>query len=348
MRVVQQLDEALWRQYVEENPLGNIFHTPEMYRVFAQTKGYRPALWATLSDSGEPLALMLPVRISLMNGPVRRFVSRAVAYGSVLCNADAAGHEALACLLQTYRAAVGRSILFTELRNLVNLASVQPTLRAHGFVYEDHLNYLIDLEQPKERIWQKVSRRTRSYIRAGQRRDELCIREVDSQASLRQAYDLLRKTYANARVPLADISLFRGIFDVLRPRRMARISLVYWQDVPIATSFDLLYKGVVYYWYGGMDRAFGSLHASELLRWHVIEWAIDNGYRVFDFGGAGRPDEAYSVRDFKAKFGGDLVNLGRSAYVHSPGLLNLSKRGYAVYRRFLAAANRSVEAQSPV
>jgi serine/alanine adding enzyme len=63
-----------------------------------------------------------------------------------------------------------------------------------------------------------------------------------------------------------------------------------------------------------------------------LEWGVENGYRVYDFGGAGKPDEEYGVRDFKAKFGGKLVCYGRNVYVHSQVRLELSKLGYTIYR----------------
>ncbi|MDH4208252.1 MAG: hypothetical protein OEV76_05210, partial [Anaerolineae bacterium] len=55
--------------------------------------------------------------------------------------------------------------------------------------------------------------------------------------------------------------------------------------------------------------------------------------RVYDFGGAGKADEEYGVRDFKAKFGGDLVCYGRNTCVHAPFRLAMSKLGYEGYRR---------------
>jgi lipid II:glycine glycyltransferase (peptidoglycan interpeptide bridge formation enzyme) len=70
--------------------------------------------------------------------------------------------------------------------------------------------------------------------------------------------------------------------------------------------------------------------------WHLLEWGANSEqYRVYDFGGAGKPDEEYGVRDFKAKFGGDLVNFGRNIFVHQPSLLKVSKLGYELYQRFL-------------
>jgi len=54
---------------------------------------------------------------------------------------------------------------------------------------------------------------------------------------------------------------------------------------------------------------------------------------VYDFGGAGKPDEPYGVRDFKAKFGGKLINYSRNTSSHSPRWLAVSKVGYQIYRK---------------
>lgn len=64
------------------------------------------------------------------------------------------------------------------------------------------------------------------------------------------------------------------------------------------------------------------------------EMGVGNGYRLYDFG-TGRPDVEYGVRDFKAKFGGELVCYGRNTCVHAPRLLWLSERGYRLVRRWL-------------
>jgi len=38
--------------------------------------------------------------------------------------------------------------------------------------------------------------------------------------------------------------------------------------------------------------------------------------------GAGKPSEKYGVRDFKAKFGGNLVNFGRNTWIPSEMIFN--------------------------
>ncbi len=78
------LPENVWRSFVDDNPLGNIFHTPEMYKVFSKTKGHFPELWAAVDEGGLPLALLLPVKISVFDGWLRQLTTRAVVFGSVL------------------------------------------------------------------------------------------------------------------------------------------------------------------------------------------------------------------------------------------------------------------------
>ncbi len=336
--IVRTLPEQEWRSFVEEHPTGNVFHTPEMFQVFGRTKGHQPELWVAAKD-GRALALLLPVQITLMSRLLRPFTTRAVAYGSVLCTPGAEGQEALALLLQTYTQEVNGAPLFTELRNLSNIETVQPILREHGFVYEDHLNYLVDLGRPPEAVFQSIGRRTRKNLRRALRRGEVVIREVNQREQVTLCYELLRRTYASAKVPLADRSLFEAAFDILHPRGMVKFLLARVGDVYIAGSVELVYKDTIYGWYGGMDRSYSRYMPNELLMWHILKWGAESGCKVYDFGGAGRPDEEYGVRDFKAKFGGQLVCYGRNTFIHAPTRLAISEVGYQIYRNLNGIIN---------
>lgn len=335
MNVVRQLEEKRWREFVDSHEQGNIFHTPDMFDVFSRAKGYRPTLWAVVSDDERILALLLPVQITVLGQLLRRLSTRSVVFGSVLDVNGEEGAEALKLLLQTYvRQANGES-LFTELRNLSDMDSDQPTLRENGFGYEDHLNFLINLARSPEQILNSIGPRTRKVIRRGLRAANVVVEEITEIQDVGACYDLLKKTYDTANVPLADPSLFRAAFELLHPRGMIRFTLARIGTTPVATSVELLYKGTMYGWYGGVDRSYGEYAPNEILTWHILEWGAQNGYEVYDFGGAGKPNENYGVRDFKAKFGGDLVNFGRNIYVHGPKLLKLSQVGYQLLRRFL-------------
>lgn len=335
MRIVQSLHEEVWRQFLNEQPGANIFHTPEIFQVFAQAKNHRPTLWATVDDDEKPLALFLPIHVALLNGPLHRFTTRAIAYGSILCVPGLVGQKALALLLQTYKQATRHTALFSELRNHYDLSDWQATLNEYGFIYEDHLNYLINLNLTADQVFQNIGQRTRKKIRKGLKDGLIQISEISELVELDQWYDTLQKTYHYARVPLVDRSIFVAAFKELFPKGMVKFLLAKVEGSIAACSVELLYKDTIYGWYGGTDRAYSMYNPNEMLMWYILEWGATHRYRVYDFGGAGKPNENYGVRDFKAKFGGDLVNFGRNIYVHHTTTLKLSKRLYELYQRLL-------------
>ncbi|HNT76268.1 MAG TPA: GNAT family N-acetyltransferase [Anaerolineae bacterium] len=333
--IVTDVDHRAWRQFVERTPDGNVFHSPEMAQVFARTQGYQPATWAAVDRRGEILALLPIVQVTLHDGLLRRLTSRAIAYGGVLWQPGDAGLAALEGLLRAYTRATGAQVLFIELRNLSSLGSAQQIVQDCGFVYEDHLDYLIDLTQPVEALLQSLGARTRKHIRQALKRQDIVIEECASLDQVRECCRLIEKSYAAAHTPLVDHSLFEAAFELLYPHGMVKFLLARLGTQPVAASVELPYKDTIYGWYSGVDREYAAYTPNEVLMWHILQWGAEHGYRVYDFGGAGRPEQAYRVRDFKAKFGGRLVCFGRNRYVRAPGLLHLSSFGYQLLRQWL-------------
>jgi serine/alanine adding enzyme len=334
MRVVNQLDRKVWQQFVDHNPQSNIFHTPEMFRVFTQTDNYQAGLWATIGHDGDILALFSPVQITVLGGLLRHVTTRAVAYGGILCASGTDGQAGLAMLLDAYKQAVRGNVLFTELRNLADVTPWQPVLTARSYMYEAHLNFLIDLTRSPADIWNSIRANARRNIRKAQR-DGVIIEEVEGLECLPEAYELLTAVYKRIQVPLPAFSLFRSVYEILHPAGMARILIAKVNGVAIGAMTLLIHNGTMLYWYTGILKEYASYRAGDLLVWHALELGMRSGCHTFDFGGGGRPDQEYGVRDFKAKFGGELVNYGRNVCVHAPLRLRLSQTGYRVLRRFL-------------
>lgn len=332
--IVRELPEAKWDNFVNNQSTGNIFHTPEMYQVFSRTKFHRPEVWAAVQGD-HMLALLLPVKISLLSKLIRRLTTRSVVYGSILCEPGSDGQNALDELLQAYTDNSEKDSLFTELRNLSDLALFQSSLHEHGFIFEHHLNYLIRLDRTEGSLLKSIGSRTRKNIRHALNQGKIRVEEVKEKKQVSICYRLLSQTYKAAQVPIADISLFENAFDILSPKGMIRFTLASVSNTPSAVSVDLLFKDVIYGWYGGVDRTCKKYPVHEILMWDILKWGTQNGYRLYDFGGAGKPDEKYGVRDFKAKFGGELIDYGRNIRIHSRSRLWLSRKGYHLLRRWL-------------
>ena len=334
MKVVRELPQEVWNAFVMEHPQGNIFHSPEMFAVWTLTKGYTPELWAAV-ENDTIAALFIPVHISLAGGLLKRLTTRTVVFGGVLCADGDFGEEGLRAIFGRYQQYARKVSLFTEVRNLFDAGHMAYVLTGSGFTFEEHLNYLISLQGGSEAVFSRIGSRTRQHIRRGMRNGRVQVGEVCEREQVLACYELLKKTYGRAKVPLADISLFHAAFDVLKPQGMARFALARVGDEPAAVSVELLYKDRVFGWYGGVDRRFMASVPNELLMWDVLEWSCRHGYAVYDFGGAGKPDEKYGVRDFKAKFGGELVCYGRNVWQVNPRLLAVSRLSYNLLRRLL-------------
>ena len=216
MRVVDNLAVDVWRDFVINLPYGNIFHTPIMYELFARTEGYQPSIRAVVDSDQRVIALMLPVQIALSK-MLSSFTTRAVVFGSVLFDSKLNGEHALELLMKTYAKEGGRNLLFTELRNIYNLESAQPIFANIGFIYDDHLNYLIDLNRPIESVFNSIGKRTRKNIRHGLNRGVVQIEEARKPEDIRACIQLFQHTYQNAGVPLAHHSLFENAYNLLHP-----------------------------------------------------------------------------------------------------------------------------------
>ncbi len=108
-----------------------------------------------------------------------------------------------------------------------------------------------------------------------------------------------------------------------------KIVLIRYQDKIIGGSICVELKNkTLYEWFVcGLDRQFKNVYPSTLATWGAIEYAASHGLNRFDMMGAGKEGDGYGVRDFKSKFGGQLVEHGRFIYIANKMLFEIGKFG---------------------
>jgi lipid II:glycine glycyltransferase (peptidoglycan interpeptide bridge formation enzyme) len=67
--------------------------------------------------------------------------------------------------------------------------------------------------------------------------------------------------------------------------------------------------------------------------WAAIEYSHQNNIPVFDFMGAGSPKIEYGVREFKSRFGGNMVEYGRFILIFNPLLYHTAKLGLKLIKK---------------
>ena len=330
-KIVTNIEDDEWDDFVFRHPLGNIHQTRAMYDIYAGTKNHNPLKFFAINEiTNEIEGVLSAVIIREMGGVLGDFSARSIIQGGPIVSDNST--SILSKLIAEYDKLAKKKCLYSEVRNVYDVTSFLQSLT--NYKYEDHLNFWIHLNRSEDEIWKNIQKPRRKNINRATKKGVI-IEKMEDKELMPTFYELLQQTYANVKIPLADITLFESAFDHLHPKNMVKFFLAKHDDIYIGARAILTYKNCIHDWYAGTSMEALSLYPNDLLVWHILKWGRENNYTVFDFGGAGKPDEEYGPREFKRRFGGELVNYGRYAKIHAPIKTNIAKLGFEVYRRIV-------------
>lgn len=329
MKLIREVEEQDWRDFVREIPGGSVFQTPEMASVYESTVRHEPVSVFAVEE-GRIQGLVLASLIWSGGWPMKLFSGRCIVQGGPLLTKSSCAPTLLSGLDDL----VSKRALYTEIRNLQKPVEAVPLFESSGYSFAAHLNYHLDLRKSEEEIWSGMSKGRRKGISRAEKTG-LEVTEITEERQIDEFYDILKKTYSGLGMPLADKSLFTSAFRILRPLQEARFLLCISEGRTVACRAVLLFRKTLYDWYAGSVAEERAKKADEFLVWNILKWGISKGYETFDFGGAGSPDEEYGPREFKRRFGGEMVEPGRFEKVYKPTLFSFSKKMFRFYRRLL-------------
>ena len=330
--ITETFDKNEWDDFVLNHPQGNIFQTSMMADVFHKTKNYKPICLAAKDPvSGEMLAVMQSVIMSEMTGILSSFSSRAILQGGPLFVDSNTGKEAAKMLIKHYDKLVGSRIVYTQIRNMWDTEACRQMLADINYEYDQHLDFLINLDRAEEEIWGDIQKSRRKGINRAEK-NGIVIKRVANRDELRSCYDLVLETYKRFKVPIADFSLFETAWEDLSLMGLSDFFIALIDSEAVGTRITLNYKDMVYDWYAGSRPEVD--YVDEALVWQILKENAGK-YKLFDFGGAGHPDKPYGVREFKRRFGGEMVNFGRYEKVHSRMKKNMAMLGLSVYKKLM-------------
>lgn len=320
-----------FRAFVEQDPNGSYFQSGDFFQLCAQAAEFQPVLFVAQGGNGQITGTLLSLVQVSGSGLKAWFSRRMTAWGGPLTGGGALeGRRACARqLLEAARQYALEHAIYMEFRNLHDTSEFRDIFEGAGFDYIPYLNFLLRTEDKTEvsRLMSRSRKRQiKSSLAAGAE-----IAEAGSEEEVMAFYQLLRQLYAEkVKKPLAGPDLF------LRFWRLAagKFFIVKYQGEVVGGNVCPVFGNrTVYEWYRcGRDSLRKDLHPSVLATWAPIEFAAGNGFQHFDFMGAGRPDEAYGVREFKARFGGEEVCYGRYSLVLDKALYSIGKLGIKIYQ----------------
>ena len=318
-----------WEQFISRHPKGNIFQTPYIYDVYEKTPKYFPHIFVVYDEQKRIVGSLLAVVIKEYDGFLGYMSSRSIIQGGpVIKNDDS---EILEIILKEFSKIIKSKAIYSQYRNFWEFDNNEKNIfKTLGYKYEDHLDIINKLENI-EQVWSNLKRSAKKNINKSINNDVKFI-EIGKKEELKDIYLLIQKVYKRAKLPIPDIQLFYNVYDILVPHSLAHFFIAKKDKNIIGGRIVFSYKKLIYDWYAGSDEKFQNYRANDFLPWKIMEWGIDNGYKIFDFGGAGKPNVKYGIRDYKLKFGGDLLTFGRFEKIHNPIMMKIGKLGFKIWR----------------
>lgn len=274
-----------------------------------------------ISDDGILRALAV-ITLQGEKGPAALFSKRAIIFGGPLAEDECP--QALGLLLKKIDEFASSGIIYLETRNLSDYSSLKEVFFTNGFNYVPYLNFRVDTRD-MDLMRRRVSSSRLRQIKKAQQKSVTC-REAGSTDDVVQFYNILKDLYKRKlHKPLPDEDFFLKFYEA----GVGKYFLV-WHDGKIIGGImcPMLEGRAVYEFYVcGLDDEYNELYPSVMATWSAIEYAGRNAVPLFDFMGAGKPVEHYGVRDFKARFGGELVEYGRFLKIRKPLLYKIGKAG---------------------
>lgn len=324
------INKSEWFEFVQKHDRGNIFQLAYMFEIYNNTENYEPFVYC-LYEEMKIIGLMVGATISY-RGINSSFTLRNVITGGPLVQDN--NQDLIKILLDDYNSSISRKILFTEIRNMHSQLVENEAYQATSFKFTSHLNFLIDLTKTRDELWSSVNRSKRKGVKKAEKAGITFVEiDIDDRISLMKCYAVIQDVYNRAKLPLPNFEHFLKASKNSNENNKLKIFAVKYNSDIIGARFALIFKDYIYGWYAGSFSKFYKYSPNEFLAWKTLEWGQENGFRIFDYGGAGKPNKPYGVRDFKSKFGGELMNFGRYKNVHNPIKMALSEVGFSLYRK---------------
>lgn len=323
------IDPQQWPSLVERSPYATWFQTPEAYQFYASNPEEMMPFAFGVEHDGELRAVVVGYVTKEKSALKQFFTRRAIIIGGPLITEDATELDVEQLLHKTVAELQSKAI-YVESRNFNDYSKWKGVFEKCGFNYEPHLNFHVDttsVEVVDKNLGKSRKRDIRTTIRDG-------VTPVLNPTieQVREYYAILKDLYTTkVKTPLFSWHFFEQLYHTAH----GRFILTEYQGKIIGgTVCVVLPNKAVYEWFVcGLDGVYEHIFPSSYATYLGIRYAAENGCQIFDMMGAGKPEEAYGVRDFKARFGGEQVEHGRYLCVRKPLLYWIGKMGVKILKR---------------
>lgn len=327
-----ELTQAEWDSFVSTAPDALPFHTREWANLLASVYDVRTAqlgIWANDQMCGAlPLWHRCLGPFALGGSPLMQTIA-STPYAGALGEDIPIGH--LLPPLNQYAQAHRLAYVELSLPTLLPRAEIAAA-EACGYQHETCNAVVLSLQREVDRLWNGLSSGCRRAVRKARSRGVEVVEPLD--ASFLPAYCAMVEEVYQQAGRLAHLSAFfhKTAWVLLRECGTLKVLLAYCRGDLLAGAMFVIHNDYAYYLSSASTRAGLAQRPNNLLQWHFVRWAAQNGVQTYDMGGAVVP----GITRFKLSFGGSIHAYSR--LYRSTSLV--AKVGRSVYARGVPIVRR--------
>ena len=307
-----------WNAFLSGNPFATPFQTFDFYRVVNSVA--RMSARAVAVCNEDNLLALAVITFPEGTGAKAFFARRAIIYGGPV--ADPRYPEAMDMLISCLETELKGKVIYAETRNLSDYSGFREIFAKHRWSYVPYLNYIVRTDN-HDKMVRSVSASRMRKIRHAQAAG-VTWKQAENAEETKALYTIMKDLYRKkVRKPLLPWEFFEQFLE----EKIGVILLVIFEEKIIGGIVCPVFerRSIYEFYVCGFDNDYKVQCPSIMATWAAMEYASLNGIQMFDFMGAGRPDEDYGVREFKARFGGEMAEYGRFRRIMNPLLYRMGE-----------------------
>lgn len=301
----------------------------DSYRAFLEETGYFDTFRFSVTRGDREVG-RIQGYIQQDGGLLKRFLSRrAIINGGPFLSEDISREEVLR-LLEACKQGIGRKAIYVETRNFKDYSAYRDLFEKAGFQYEPHFDFIIDTASP-EVVDANMGKSRKRDVKASLKNGASVV-DAPTKEDVAAFYVVLKDLYEKkVKTPLFPLDFFLKLWE----QPFSKFILVKFGEKIVGGTVCVFDEETVFEWFAcGKDGVYKNVFPSTVATYFGIQFAAENAFRHFDMMGAGAPgDGGYGVRDFKSKFGGELVEYGRFRFVADKLLYTVGKWGVQLLKK---------------
>ena len=322
--ISNEVDQAEWNSALEKSEYGTVYQTTYYADSMRDTMNEQP-IFIMAEDHGRIVGQLLLFKTCRFHGriydkPLGSFLIKFLMkikplyhwfFGPVTLRNEE-GEEAYNVILETvHKLAKDEEI---------NISSGYPHplddknkyFEAMGFKSKEAKTFVIDLTKDIEQLWNGLEKHSarKNVERAIER--GVTIETVEDEDDFIEYFNVLNETRIRDQVkPYHYAYMYKG-WKTLSQKNVMKCFIAKKEDRTLAGLLISTFNGYLNEWGAGQSSYAieNKLYANDILKWHIIKWGSEQGYRYYDLTGvnsAPQTPKEQGIYQFKAKWGGRLV-----------------------------------------